>query len=171
MRKIILALLCVAAVLVASAQDAPLNPMVVSGKVLIDGKEAPAGTKIRVVLQNTDVATYLLTKDGDYSITIPGRTEDAGENVYFTVNKIAVLNVLDLKWNPGEAASLTLSISTPTTTVKANVKPPAATSSTLSSTQAGGSNMGLIIGSIILLLLAAAIISISNKKKAEGVKQ
>jgi len=50
--------LLAAAMLLASAQDAPSLPMILSGKVLIDGNEAPAGTVVKAFIDDKEVSSH-----------------------------------------------------------------------------------------------------------------
>jgi hypothetical protein len=59
MRKsVAVMVLLAAAMLLASAQDAPSLPMILSGKVLIDGNEAPAGTVVKAFIDDKEVSSH-----------------------------------------------------------------------------------------------------------------
>ena len=83
----------------AFAKEAPLLPMIVEGRIIINGKLAPAGTLITANIDGTTRAHYTLLEEGNYLLTIPGNRTDEGKIIFFYVNGINTNKTL--RWKSG----------------------------------------------------------------------
>lgn len=69
------------------AEDFPQIPMTVQGVALVDGSPAPNDTVIAAYLDGEFVEQYLVnTPEGNFTFYIPGKAEDEGKPVTFTVD-------------------------------------------------------------------------------------
>lgn len=69
------------------AEDFPQIPMTVQGVALVDGSPAPNDTVIAAYLDGEFVEQYLVnTPEGNFTFYIPGKAEDEGKPVTFTID-------------------------------------------------------------------------------------
>lgn len=155
-------LLCMIVCSLASAQSAPILPMILDGKVLVDGVEAPAGTVVAAFVGGREASSHTLKEAGDYALAINGVKEDEGKKLSFTVDGRQVSGI-EMTWRSGAVESRTLSVVKKTTTV-------AETGGSFAVAEAGSSGGGTgvywALGLGLIVLIAAVFFVSSRKQKA-----
>jgi hypothetical protein len=102
----------------ALADNPPVLQVRFDGNVIINGAPAPAKTVVSVKAGDT-VASYTLSKAGEYSLTIPADAEKAGTVIKFEVNGKAVpdtegrFKMLDVMTMPSANYDLAVTTSVP----------------------------------------------------------
>ncbi|MBD3262265.1 MAG: hypothetical protein GF334_11485 [Candidatus Altiarchaeales archaeon] len=149
---------------VASA-DAPLLPMIIKGKLIVGGDEAPKGTVLKAYIGGREVSSYNLTKEGDYALNIPGFSEYQGREISFTIDGVQVENT-NLVWASGETTTKSITVEEikqiPTTTVLEEGSGKLVEDASSQKNYAGL----LIIGVLVAL---GVVFYLFNEKKDNGV--